>query len=321
MSDVAMTARLTRELARLYPDDDSVRRVLAFAGIPTELVRFHSRALDTWFNAVTEADNRRRRGDLLKVVLLEHPDNAPLHDALRDSLDQPAADRPRWTPAPDGTGGVEKLMGAQSTLLPVAFLETGLRRARAVCRIQTARGASGTGFLIDGARVVTNHHVLPDADTAAGATATFNHQTDADGVLLPATTVPLLPGRAFAASRADDLTVVGTVGHANDDWGRIDVGASARPNVPRVNIIQHPGGGPKQIALYHNVVSHQDDRVLQYYTDTLPGSSGSPVFDDAWDLVAIHHAGGQLYNPGTKSWVYRNEGIAIARLNALLGGA
>ena len=82
-------------------------------------------------------------------------------------------------------------------------------------------------------------------------------------------------------------------------------------------IIQHPGGGPKQIALYHNVITYADATRVQYLTDTLPGSSGSPVFDTHWQVVALHHSGGMLREPGTKLQVYRNEGIHI---NAVLSG-
>jgi V8-like Glu-specific endopeptidase len=78
-----------------------------------------------------------------------------------------------------------------------------------------------------------------------------------------------------------------------------------------VNIIQHPGGGPKQIGLYHNTVAYVGEGRVQYLTDTLPGSSGAPVFDGSWNVVALHHSGGMLREPGTKNVVYRNEGIAV----------
>jgi len=48
----------------------------------------------------------------------------------------------------------------------------------------------------------------------------------------------------------------------------------AEPKVQdEVIIIQHPGGGQKQIALSHNVVAYVDAKRLQYLTDTLEGSS------------------------------------------------
>jgi len=86
-----------------------------------------------------------------------------------------------------------------------------------------------------------------------------------------------------------------------------------------VNIIQHPGGLPKQIALYHNIVTFVGGARVQYLTDTLPGSSGSPVFDSRWRVVALHHSGGYLTEPGSdrKRVFFRNEGIHI---NAILRG-
>ena len=84
----------------------------------------------------------------------------------------------------------------------------------------------------------------------------------------------------------------------------------------RVLIIQHPSGGPKQIGLYHNTVAYVGPNRLQYLTDTMPGSSGSPVFDNDWSLVGVHHSGGHLRDPGTNNTHYRNEGIPLARLLA-----
>ncbi|MBU6351013.1 MAG: trypsin-like peptidase domain-containing protein [Chloroflexi bacterium] len=75
--------------------------------------------------------------------------------------------------------------------------------------------------------------------------------------------------------------------------------------------------GPKQIALYHNLVVYSDGQRVQYLTDTLPGSSGSPVFNSAWQVVALHHSGGWLREPGSKQMYYRNEGIHV---NAVLQG-
>ena len=83
-------------------------------------------------------------------------------------------------------------------------------------------------------------------------------------------------------------------------------------------IIQHPGGGPKQLALYNNMLVHADDRRIQYRTDTLEGSSGSPVFDVDWRVIGLHHAGDWLPpNPTTKKSEYANEGIHI---NVVLDG-
>lgn len=59
-----------------------------------------------------------------------------------------------------------------------------------------------------------------------------------------------------------------------------------------VNIIQHPKARRKEVALQDNTITNIYDKRVRYRTDTEPGSSGSPVFNNAWDLIAIHHAAG-----------------------------
>jgi endonuclease G len=76
-----------------------------------------------------------------------------------------------------------------------------------------------------------------------------------------------------------------------------------------VFIIQHPDGGPKMIGLSHNLVRHVDDDVLQYWTDTKAGSSGSPVFDNRWRVVGLHHR--WVAAPEGEGVAYRNQGRRI----------
>ena len=103
-----------------------------------------------------------------------------------------------------------------------------------------------------------------------------------------------------------------------DDPGKRWGWLTCVPDVPqvgqRVNIIQHPGGQQKQVALQGNLVEYADEKVLQYVTATLPGSSGSPVFSDSWEVCAIHHAGGTLLEPATGRRHFRNEGIRLSRI-------
>ena len=80
-----------------------------------------------------------------------------------------------------------------------------------------------------------------------------------------------------------------------------------------VNIIQHPYGGPKKVALRNNLVYDSNFPKLRYFTDTDHGSSGSPVFNDAWEVVALHRASSFVYNVNFQGrpagWV--NEGTHI----------
>ena len=69
-----------------------------------------------------------------------------------------------------------------------------------------------------------------------------------------------------------------------------NMGTPPEPGSARgfVNTIGYPRGLQLRVSMHHNdVVDHRGPR-LYYHTSTEPGSSGSPVFDLDWNLVAIH---------------------------------
>ena len=98
-----------------------------------------------------------------------------------------------------------------------------------------------------------------------------------------------------------------------------------------VTIIQHPNGEPKQLAIRKNQVVDELELFIPYQTDTDPGSSGSPVFNDQWEVVALHHSGVPKRNPANEllttdgrvwsewmgeqriAWL-ANEGVRVSRL-------
>jgi Trypsin-like peptidase domain/Effector-associated domain 1 len=83
-------------------------------------------------------------------------------------------------------------------------------------------------------------------------------------------------------------------------------------------ILQHPAGTELKLALdTEAVIGVNGNRTrVRYRTNTDEGSSGSPCFDDRWNLVALHHAGdpkfAPLYHP------QYNQGIPFAAIRALL---
>ena len=126
-----------------------------------------------------------------------------------------------------------------------------------------------------------------------------------------------------SAEEVDDWTAVRIDGDAPARWGALPLKAAHVQVGDHVNIIQHPGGGPKQISISANVIVFVGGGRVQYLTDTLPGSSGSPVFDANWNVIALHHSGGWLTEPNapSKTTYYRNEGIAIDRIiDGIAGG-
>ncbi len=58
-----------------------------------------------------------------------------------------------------------------------------------------------------------------------------------------------------------------------------------------ITIIQHPSGQRRQFAIRENQLLGRTDQFLWYMSDTAPGSSGAPAFNDSFQVVALHHSG------------------------------
>jgi endonuclease I/V8-like Glu-specific endopeptidase len=238
--------------------------------------------------------------------------------------------------------GLERLMG-RNDLIDVGFLERGFLASRSVGRI-TIRSASGsldgygTGFLISPRLLLTNNHVLSSAAAAANSYVEFNYQAGVDGMPMAPDVFALAPQDFFLTSVELDFSVVAVQPQSEtarpltafgslrliEQEGKVVLGEL-------VNIIQHPNGEPKQLALRENMVVDMLELFLHYETDTEPGSSGSPVFNDQWEVVALHHSGvprrdetGALLALDGSRWTREmgeerlawvaNEGIRISRV-------
>jgi endonuclease G, mitochondrial len=177
---------------------------------------------------------------------------------------------------------------------------------------------------------MTNNHVIPSADIARNPNtkAEFNYQLPFNGSV-PSNSVryDLDPDGQFETCKELDYTLVavktdvaGKMPPVNS-WGRLQLNPHADPvYAEHVVIVQHPNGGPKQIALTGSAVMQTRPPYLHYSTDTMPGSSGSPVFNDLWQVIAIHHAAGPSLKTasGTK---HSNEGILISAIDTNLGSS
>jgi Trypsin-like peptidase domain/Effector-associated domain 1 len=322
LSQGSARAAWRETLARKYPYPDDARIFVSDVGLDPIRIAFNNRADVTWFKILEEA--RNQGGDWVRAVLDHALKQFPSDEGLqrlRDGAELHYAEGPNvsslvWHNQKKQT--YERLIGQRSSLVHVSFLEIGLRRARAVARIKYRDGSLATGFLIPGDLLVTNHHVLKQAADAEGATAQFNHQKTADGRDSEMDELPLDPGAFFTTSAVEDCTIVKVSGEPSARWGAIELGPGLIHVDDRVNVIQHPGGDQKQLSFFHNLVMFVGEGRVQYLTDTLPGSSGSPVFDKEWNLVALHHSGGWISEPGSKETFFRNEGIHVERVAELL---
>jgi endonuclease G, mitochondrial len=201
------------------------------------------------------------------------------------------------------------------------YLDAGVAAARAVGRVNIRDAAGrpagyGTGSLVSPTLLLTNHHVLPDAETARHSVIEFNYQDGVDGQPLPAEVHPFDPDALFLADEERDFALVAVRATpaelARFGFNRL-IEAEGKAIIGEfVTIVQHPRGEKKQVALRENRIVDIPDRFLHYTADTEPGSSGSPVFNDQWEVVALHHASVPVDGG------FANEGIRISRVCAFV---
>ncbi len=233
--------------------------------------------------------------------------------------------------------GFERVIG-ESDLTSINYLERGKRASAAVCRIRVPSPGGewyGTGFLVGPRLLMTNAHVLGNEFEAGQAEAEFSYEHDVDGVLGDPVQFNLLPHEIFFTDPQADVTFVSIAPVSNKGiplerfgWlGLLPLSGKAVDG-EYVTIIQHPGGGPKQISIRANQIVKLDldipriENFIHYRTDTEPGSSGSPVFNDQWQVVAIHHKAVPAPRDPAKpdapvEWI-GNEGVRISALFQLL---
>jgi hypothetical protein len=249
-------------------------------------------------------------------------------------------------PAAGVAGGVENIVH-QDDMLPFGWLLGALAVSRSVARLTVPRHENGvpalapassnlmlyrgTGWLIGPRHVITNHHVInarsegepnaAEADLRLQAEKTLvQFDYDSEGVDgLPAVVDGLVAWSPWNTSPTLDFAILklqdAPVGRRPLALAPAALAEAGQQGLP-VNIIQHPGGSPKMLGVRNNLVSRLDDWYLSYYTDTLQGSSGSPVCNDRWQVVALHRAweyANQLMFQG-KPTAWRNIGVRIDRL-------
>ncbi len=316
-------------LADKFPSAQEALRYAQSAGLRVAMLQQPTRPIDMW-HEVLDASLPKRFGTLealFEALLRDLPGDPTIMAARNGSLTD-LSSGVRMTDVQwqgDASTIQEKIIGSESTLLPISFLEHGLKAARPVAKVLITAPdgikGSGTGFLLGKRLLVTNHHVLPDQQSASACRCLFDYRYLENGLLSEGgVEVAAEEDTAFFTSEADDLSVVRLGPGVNERWGELTLSAQAPARLSSANIIQHPGGRPKEIALYHNFVVFADSDRVQYLTDTEPGSSGSPVFDNQWKVIAIHHSGGRIPEPGTGRKHYRNEGVSAIRLKRLLDG-
>jgi endonuclease G, mitochondrial len=215
---------------------------------------------------------------------------------------------------------LEKIINTND-FVGIRYLEEGVAASRAVCRVDVRDELGrdigyGTGSMVSPRLLLTNHHVLPSAEVARLSGAEFNYQDGIDGKPLQPQLLALDPDTFFVNDVERDFALVAVAGSEQDlaayGLNRLIEAQGKAIKGDFVTIVQHPGGEKKQVALRDNRIVDELELFLHYEADTEPGSSGSPVFNDQWEVVALHHA--SVPTPEHGEGTFLNEGIRASRI-------
>jgi Trypsin-like peptidase domain/Effector-associated domain 1 len=222
-----------------------------------------------------------------------------------------------------------------------------------VCRVEIGGNAAGTGFLVGPDAVLTNYHVLRPAldgtTPPAKVACRFDYKVLADGSRVEGVVVGLhatdwkLDSSPHSAAELThtpdtppptpdelDYALVRLARPVGDEpaapkggaeaprRGWLAVPAAATTFVPKMPLMiaQHPDGKPLKLAVdTESVIGvNAGGTRVRYATNTEAGSSGSPVFDLDWNLVALHHLGDPAYDHPPAY----NQGVPIDKIRARL---
>jgi V8-like Glu-specific endopeptidase len=311
-----------------YFRSGEVMALVRAAGVGPAWINWDQPMVLVWDDVLGTLQKQGKLRNLLQN-LINGPDTAVAGRLRELTADQPVTAAPGPTGSdivmPEaGPGEYEKIIEAESTLLDVSFLQRGTELAPAVVRLLVTLDSQpffGTAFRIGDDLLLTNHHVL-FARSGKPATAVevwFGYERAFDGRLK---THVSIPGHVdtIAGELTHDWAVIRLAGPAPEGVPVISLtGASPARVNDRVYIIQHPNGGVKKIGMVHNVIRYVDDDVIRYWTDTEGGSSGSPVFNEQWQVVALHHR--WLRDSTGTATEIRNQGRRIERVVAGLAAA
>ncbi|WP_341211815.1 serine protease [uncultured Limimaricola sp.] len=192
--------------------------------------------------------------------------------------------------------------------LHLDYFAKGLAAARCVGRIDGLSGLFlGTGFICAPGFVMTNNHVIPSPKYAEYGIdigfETYDQRVEVDKCRLD-------PERFFFTSKQSDLdcTIIAMeeeLGAKLSEalgWHGIKAEQGKIALGKPTSVIQYPKGQGKRLVVHNSMlieIAELDEASddwrrntrLWYTSDTASGSSGSPVFNRNFEVIALHHAG------------------------------
>jgi hypothetical protein len=291
-----------------------IRRYTADPAVsPFQLATFHRQLTRVWM-----LDREPSPGpELVSIV------SATLLERENGSFQLSGADVKRDVQAPVIN---HEMVFGRDRFESLANYRRGLERTTCVARIgASADTGEGTGFILRGSDIcekfgdrtvlITNAHViskerrLQDKGSLdpGDAVVTFEALPGCEGR-------EFRPGAVLFSSPPEEL-----------DATIVELFDVPLPQVPyplaaalpgrnsetQVRLIGHPAGRSLQFSV-NKLLDHEEPKI-HYRTASEGGSSGSPVFNQEWKLIGLHHAGGEAMPKlnGQSGTYEANEGLWI----------
>jgi hypothetical protein len=248
-------------------------------------------------------------------------------------------------PTPLAEPGLEKTINQAAGFADPAAFRMNLAQAEVrTARIEIGGKPKGTGFLVADSFILTNWHVVKNG--VNGAVAVFDKKVGAAGIELAGRQVKFSDDWLIASSVHESVPIeIGPDGPPAGNWDfalvrlaepvggqaigpdphaasgdkrghyRLDGNAYDFDKNEPLFILGHPEGRPTQFsyASPSGATQTKSANRIRYYTNTEGGSSGSPVYNKSWRVVALHHASGPTKIAGEFNFQANpfNQGIPI----------
>ncbi|MFO0555409.1 MAG: serine protease [Polyangiaceae bacterium] len=336
MSSADGAQRVRAALVQLDPKARLADIICEDAGVPLSLVDFSGAGELTWASILRVARNAGRWENLLGVVRDRWPNHAAWAGSGVSSTGSVAraasAGRILELVAERATDPLEAMVTDLEIQDAAAWIASYRATMSRVGLLQIDNAPAATCFLIAPDWVLTNWHAVYRVSPGLRALSVrFDHwRRDSDQVHevaaardwriahSPWSAADTHGGVPAPGASALDFAVVrleNEVGNEQVQGGRR--GWITLPELTDLRagqvvvILQHPEGRPLRMAVDAVSGLNEDGTRVRYRANTLKGSSGSPCFDHAWRLLAMHQGHDPIY-------AGYNQGIPGALIRACL---
>jgi hypothetical protein len=191
-------------------------------------------------------------------------------------------------------------------------------QSRAIGRLilPAKKNAACTAFLISDDVIMTNHHCISSAEDAVGAKVYFNYLSEGEHQTV-------ICDKFISNNEKLDYALLKCEGSPGNIFGKVKLSQNEPDNGMPIYLIhqncdyyQIKGCKRSKKLSFGSITGFNSSRVY-HNADTLPGSSGSPIFSlDTHEVIGLHNSGsGHEENNGRRNGRGKtNLGIKMSQI-------